>query len=282
MCAGPWHLQSSDMSIKERAAQCGSPMSPSAIWQALTVRHAETVRQRDDCPLGQASPRWDGWPYRPLCARWFSALHLGHGRRKGGHRVVPSHGVLWLGTLGHALIEPKTPFYSRFDLLALVLPNRTNNAISGRPKAKAARLRAANPEQVSNLANGVAVPEQLGCPMQDGRFQVPRHPPDSCPPRIRSRMPRPWPRKVRPHRRPVFGPSRCGPRTAPPVRASNRQVAAALSPGRAHPRGGWSLAGDRSLPHDERGGRQRPSAGALGASSAWAATHQTHLRFRWP
>jgi hypothetical protein len=29
-------------------------------------------------------------------------LHLRHGRRKGGHRVVPSHGVLWPGTLGHA------------------------------------------------------------------------------------------------------------------------------------------------------------------------------------
>jgi hypothetical protein len=42
----------SDMSIKERATQCGSPMSPSANWQALTVRHTETVRQQDDCPLG--------------------------------------------------------------------------------------------------------------------------------------------------------------------------------------------------------------------------------------
>src|SRR4249920_573199 len=43
--------------VKERATQCGSPMSPSANWQALTIRHTETVRQRDDCPLGQASPR---------------------------------------------------------------------------------------------------------------------------------------------------------------------------------------------------------------------------------
>jgi len=32
-------------------------MSPSANWQAVTVRHTETVRQRDDCPLGQVSPR---------------------------------------------------------------------------------------------------------------------------------------------------------------------------------------------------------------------------------
>jgi hypothetical protein len=41
-----------------------------------------------------------------------------------------------------------------------------------------------DPEQVSNLANGVAVLEQLGRPIQDGRFQVVCHPPDSCPPRF--------------------------------------------------------------------------------------------------
>jgi hypothetical protein len=52
-------------------------------------------------------------------------------------------------------------------------------------------------------------------------------------------------------RRPAFSPSRYAPRTAPPVRTSNRQVAAALSQGRAHPHGGWSLAVSRSHPHDE-------------------------------
>ena len=121
----------------------------------------------------------DGWPYRPLCARWFSALHLGHGR-KGRPQGCPKPPRLWLGTLGHPLIEPKTPFYTRFDVLALVL---TVPTVSGRPNTKAARLRA-NPEQVSNLANGVAVLEQLGRPIQDGRFQVVCHPPDSCPPRF--------------------------------------------------------------------------------------------------
>jgi hypothetical protein len=60
---------------------------------------------------------------------------------------------------GTRLIEPKTAFYSLFDLLALILPHGTNNAISGSLEAKATRLRAANPEQVGNLANGVAVPE---------------------------------------------------------------------------------------------------------------------------
>jgi hypothetical protein len=63
------------------------------------------------------------------------------------------------------LVNPKTPFYPRIDLLALVLPNRVNSAISSGLEAKAARLRAANPEQVSNLANGMAVPEQLGGPI---------------------------------------------------------------------------------------------------------------------
>ena len=61
--------------------------------------------------------------------------------------------------IGTTLIEPKTPFYGRFDLLALILPHGTNNAISGSLEAKATRLRAANPEKVGNLANGVAVPD---------------------------------------------------------------------------------------------------------------------------
>jgi hypothetical protein len=61
--------------------------------------------------------------------------------------------------IGTRLIEPKTPFYSRFEVLTLILPNRVNSAISSRLEAKAARLRAANPEQVSNLANGMAFPE---------------------------------------------------------------------------------------------------------------------------
>jgi hypothetical protein len=48
---------------------------------------------------------------------------------------------------GTPLIEPKTPFYSRFQVLAVVLPNRVNNAISRRLTTKAASLRAADPEQ---------------------------------------------------------------------------------------------------------------------------------------
>jgi hypothetical protein len=71
---------------------------------------------------------------------------------------------------GTLLIEPKTAFHRRFGLFALLLPNAVNNPISGRPQAKAARLRAAYPEKVSNLADGVAVPEQLGGPIQDGRL----------------------------------------------------------------------------------------------------------------
>jgi hypothetical protein len=61
--------------------------------------------------------------------------------------------------IGTRLIEPKTPLRRRFDLLALILPNRTNNALTGRPNPKAASLGAANPEQVGNLANGMAFPE---------------------------------------------------------------------------------------------------------------------------
>ena len=194
---------------------------------------------------------WDGWPFRPLCGRWFSAPPPLPRTKEGWPQGCPKPRCPMAWDIGTRLIEPKTPFYARFDLLALILPNPANNAVSGRPKTKAASLRAANPEQVSNLANGMAVPEQFGRPIQDGRFQVACHPPDSCPPQIRSRMPRPWPRKVRLHRRPVFAPFRRGPRIAPPVRASSRQVAAALSPGRAHPPGGWSLAVSHSRPHDE-------------------------------
>jgi hypothetical protein len=58
--------------------------------------------------------------------------------------------------IGTRLIQPKTPLHRRFDLL---------NAISSRLEAQAARLRAANPEQVSNLANGMAFPEQFGRPI---------------------------------------------------------------------------------------------------------------------
>jgi hypothetical protein len=76
-------------------------------------------------------------------------------------------------------IEPKAPFYSRFEVLALILlPHSTNNALSDRFEAQAARLRAADPEQVGNLANGMAVPEQLGRLLENRRLQVPRHPPD--------------------------------------------------------------------------------------------------------
>jgi hypothetical protein len=63
---------------------------------------------------------------------------------------------------GTRLIEPKTPLRRRFDLLALILPRGTNTALSRRFEAQAARLRAANPEQNRNLANGMAVPEQFG------------------------------------------------------------------------------------------------------------------------
>ena len=52
-----------------RATQCGSPMSPSVNWQALTIRHTETVRQRGDCPLGQVQPQLGRLAYRPLCGR---------------------------------------------------------------------------------------------------------------------------------------------------------------------------------------------------------------------
>jgi hypothetical protein len=82
------------------------------------------------------------------------------------------------------LIQPRGSFRSGFDALVLVLPNRTNNALTDRLEAEAARLGATNPEQDRNLANGVAVPEQLGCPMQDGRLYVPCYPPNSCPPRF--------------------------------------------------------------------------------------------------
>jgi hypothetical protein len=88
---------------KQRATQCGSPMSPSANWQALTARHTETVRQRDDCPLGQASPRL-GRLAIPASVRSlvFCASPSPGDESRAASRVVPSHGVLWLGTLGHA------------------------------------------------------------------------------------------------------------------------------------------------------------------------------------
>jgi hypothetical protein len=50
-------------------------------------------------------------------------------------------------------IKPETPFYGRFEVLALILPNPVNNALSDRLEAKAARLGAAHPEKVGNLAN---------------------------------------------------------------------------------------------------------------------------------
>jgi hypothetical protein len=65
---------------------------------------------------------------------------------------------------GHwdTLIQPRGAFRSGFGLFALILPNRTNNALTGRPNTKAARLRPANPEQVGNLPNSMAVLEQRG------------------------------------------------------------------------------------------------------------------------
>jgi hypothetical protein len=72
--------------------------------------------------------------------------------------------------IGTALIEPKTPFYARFEVLAFILDRAQNPNCGRRSKAKAARFRAAHPEQVSNLANRVTVPEQLGCPIRDGRL----------------------------------------------------------------------------------------------------------------
>jgi hypothetical protein len=124
MCAGLWHWQSSDMSIKQRATQCGSPMSPSMNWQALTIRHTETVRQRDDCPLGQASPRL-GRLAIPASVRSLVFCAPPWPRTKEGWpQGCPKHGCPMDWDFGTPLIEPKTPFYSRFEVLALVLPNR--------------------------------------------------------------------------------------------------------------------------------------------------------------
>jgi len=83
---------------------------------------------------GRRRRDWDGWPYRPLCARWFSAPPpFAKDESRAATGLSQAHGVLWLGTLGHPLIESKTPFHGRFEVPALFLPNRANNAISGPP-----------------------------------------------------------------------------------------------------------------------------------------------------
>ena len=132
---------------------------------------------------GRCRRDWDGWPY-PASVRslifWASTFAKDESREAEG---CPKPRCPTARDFGTRLIEPKTAFYRRFEVLALV-PNPRNHAISGRLEAKATGLRAANPEQVSNLANGMAVAEQFGRPMQDGRFQVPSHPPDSCPPQF--------------------------------------------------------------------------------------------------
>ena len=114
-------------------------MSPSANWQALTVRHTETVRQPDDCPLEQVPPRWDGCRAGLRAVADLLGLNLGQGREQGGYGLSQARCPM-ARDFGTRLIEPKTPFYSRFHLLALVLPNAVNNPISGRLKAKAASL----------------------------------------------------------------------------------------------------------------------------------------------
>ena len=119
--------------VDQGATQCGSPMSPSANWQALTIRHTETVRQRDDCPLGQASPRFGRLAMR-ASVRSLVFGSLWPRTKRAATGLSQAHGVLWLGTLGHPLIESKTPFHGRFEVPALFLPNRANNAISGPPE----------------------------------------------------------------------------------------------------------------------------------------------------
>jgi hypothetical protein len=54
----------------------------------------------------------------------FCASTFAKDEGKGCQSVVPSHRVLCLGTFGTCLIEPKTPFYSRFEVFALVLLGR--------------------------------------------------------------------------------------------------------------------------------------------------------------
>jgi integration host factor subunit alpha len=78
-------------------------MSPSANWQALTVRHTETVQQRDDCPFGQVSPRLGR---RAIPASVLSLIFCASPSAKpkqGGPTVVPSDRVLWLGTFPNAV-----------------------------------------------------------------------------------------------------------------------------------------------------------------------------------
>jgi hypothetical protein len=77
-------------------------MSPSANWQAVTVRHTETVRQRDDCPLGQVSPRLGRLAIpASVWSLIFCASTFAKAESRAANSVVPSHRVLWLGTLGH-------------------------------------------------------------------------------------------------------------------------------------------------------------------------------------
>ena len=61
----------------------------------------------------------DGWP----CGASVRSLVFGSPwprTKKGGYRVVPSHRPM-PRDIGTALIEPKTPVYARFEVLAFIL-----------------------------------------------------------------------------------------------------------------------------------------------------------------
>jgi hypothetical protein len=96
------------------------------------------------------------------------SLILRHDHRKnesrGGQQSCPNPGSYALGTLGTRLIEPKTPFYRRFALLAFILLDRAQHPVSGSPNPKAARLRALQPAK-----------DAKGAPTNTMSFESPSH-----------------------------------------------------------------------------------------------------------
>ena len=68
---------------------------------------------------GRRRRDWDGWPYQPLCARWFSAPRPSQTTSAGGAQgLYPNPRCPMARDIGTCLIEPKTPFYRRFEVLA--------------------------------------------------------------------------------------------------------------------------------------------------------------------
>jgi hypothetical protein len=133
---------------------------------ASTLYEAATTFWRSSSPSFRSpilTPRPSPGPMPAFVRSLFLRIDL-RGGRKERHQACPKPRCPMAWDFATNLVNPKTPFYPRIDLLVLVLPNRVNSAISSGLEAKAARLRAAHPEQVSNLANGVAVSEQLGSP----------------------------------------------------------------------------------------------------------------------